>query len=130
MKTLRDSVERFLFLHIENYLNQNISAAEYAGEHGLKKASMHPWVSRYREKFPEKFKENEFFSESETKSISLSESLAPTNSFIEIRGKPKDLKNNKIAETVKLKIQDLGFEFFTVPDVEWIKDFHSYCIFY
>lgn len=120
MKTSRDSVERFWFLHIENYLKQNISAAEYAREHGLKKSSMHPWISRYREKCPEKFTEKEFFSESESKSISLSESLASVNSFIEIREKPKELKINKSLEMLKLKIQDLEFEFSTTPSVEWI----------
>lgn len=120
MKTSRDSVERFWFLHIENYLKQNISAAEYAREHGLKKSSMHPWISRYREKFPEKFTEKEFFCESETKSTPSSESLTPTNSFIEIREKPKDLKMSNTSEKFKLKLQDLEFEFSTVPEVEWI----------
>lgn len=120
MKTSRDSVERFWFLHIENYLKQNISAAEYAREHGLKKSSMHPWISRYREKFPEKLTEKEISSESETKSISLSDAITPLNSFIEIREKPKELKNNKTTEKFKLKIQDLEFEFLTIPETEWL----------
>lgn len=120
MKTSRDSIERFWFLHIENYSKQNISAAEYAREHGLKKSSMHPWIARYREKFPEKFRLKEFFSESEIQSISMSESSTSVNSFIEIREKPKDLKVNTATKKFKLKIQDLEFEFSTPPETEWL----------
>lgn len=118
MKTSRDSVERFWFLHIENYLKQNISAAEYAREHGLKKSSMHPWIARYREKFPEKFAEKEFFCNSSTDSMPVSETFNPVNSFIEIREKSKDLKMNLTSEKFKLKIQDLEFEFSTTPSID------------
>jgi len=88
--------------------------------HGLKKSSMHPWISRYREKFSEKFKAKEFFSESEIKHAPLSDPLISANTFIEIREKPKSLKNLEINERIKLKIQDLEFEFSTFPQVEWL----------
>ena len=127
MKTSKNCVENFWFLHIENFLKNNIVPAQYCREHGLKKQTLHPWISKYREKYPEKFKDEVFFSNAETQ-------LIPEQSkdlFIEICKKPKkqnldysNLPTSGVEKVnIKFRFKGLEIEFSTYPQAKWLANF-------
>ncbi len=131
MRTSRDCVENFWFLHIENFLNNNIAPAQYCREHGLKKQSLHPWIGKYREKYPEKFKGEVFFNDAGATSTSEDSQTTPKDLFIEICKKPKkqilDYSNVPTSAieklNIKVRIKNLEFEFSTYPQIKWLASF-------
>jgi hypothetical protein len=130
MKTSRDCVENFWFLRIDHFLKSNMGQAEYCRQHGLKKSSMNGWLSRFREKFPEKFKDRDFFIDCEVTSSYKEDSaeiLEPSleNLFIEVKSN-KSLKNTaefyKSEIKFNITINNLTINFSTYPQVSWLHE--------
>lgn len=124
MKTSRDCVENFWMLRINHFLKSDLPQAEYCRQHGLKRSSMNGWISRFREKYPEKFKDRDFLIDcavtSSKQEPPIEKAFANTeNLFIEVKSKP-NIESYQSEIKFIVKINNLEISFSTYPQADWL----------
>jgi hypothetical protein len=129
MKSSRDCVENFWLSRVDHFLKSNMAQAEYCRIHGLKRSSMNGWLLRFREKYPEKFKDRDFLIDCEVASSieeepSKTKKIDQNNLFIEVKSKSVNLSESIVAE-IKFNIvfNNLTINFSTYPQANWLCDF-------